>query len=223
VIGAVVSGSASIVAANTSDGVDVVTGEATSHNDQAAFVGLVSSGSTDVGTSDIDDVDFAVNAQEGDNRLSSSQSSNAATGDGVAGQVIGAVSAGATSIDATNSSTDDSVDTGDADASNDLSAFVGLDVSGDTSVGGADVTGVGFAENLQDGDNNASRNQSASASSGDAISGQVVGGVVSAGGSASVVVANTSQGIDSTSGESEFSNDENLFVGLASNLSSITI
>src|SRR5205814_3208779 len=39
---------------------------------------------------------------DGNNRLSLSQATNANTGDAVAGQVIGAVSAGASSIDARN-------------------------------------------------------------------------------------------------------------------------
>jgi hypothetical protein len=221
VIGAVTSGSASIVAANTSENDDVTTGDATSSNDAAAFVGLISSGFTDVGVQDISNVGFAINVQDGNNRLSSAQSAAATTGDGVAGQVIGLVSAGASSIDATNASRDSTAETGDSDATNNLSAFVGLDASGDTQVGGSDISGVGFSENLQDGSNSATKSQNVTASSGDAVAGQVVGGVVSGG--ASIVVANNSSSIDLSTGNSAFDNTDNVFVGLASNPGSLTI
>src|SRR5439155_17331435 len=57
----------------------------------------------------------AANAQDGDNRLTSSQSASGTTGDGVAGEVIGAVTSagGSTSIVGANTSTDSSVETGD--------------------------------------------------------------------------------------------------------------
>src|SRR5205823_14815818 len=70
------------------------------------------------------------------------------------------------SSDLRNASTDSSVETGESHATNDLSAFVGLDTAGDTSIGGADVSGV-TGENVQDGNNTATRTQAATASSGD--------------------------------------------------------
>jgi hypothetical protein len=240
VIGAVTSagGSASIVAANTSRDSDVTTGEAEAANVSDAFVGQNFDVCADIGgstvfacsggtvvLSDITDSD-AFNLQEGDNRLSGRQTANASTGDGVAGQVIGAVSAGATSIDATSRSEDVSVETGDATAANASDAFVGQNFETCGTLGGSavfacsggdvtlsDVTSS-TATNVQEGDNRRTFGQSANASSGDAVAGQVTGVVTSAGGSASVVVANTSTGIDSSTGESEFSNEDTAFVGL---------
>src|SRR5205807_6697386 len=74
----------------------------------------------------------AANTQTGDNRATVSQSAPATSGDGVAGQVIGAVSAGASSIDATNHSTNSSVETGDATSANTADPFVGLRARGTT-------------------------------------------------------------------------------------------
>ena len=242
VIGAVTSagGSASIVAANTSTDSDVTTGNAEATNDLTAFVGL---NATECGRQsgggrggnicvtaeiqDVTDVVGGVNVQDGSNRGSGSQTAAATTGDGVAGQVIGAVSAGATSIDARNRTADSSVETGDATSDNFADIFVGLNAAecGDQRGGGRggnicdagagvqDVSGVA-ALNVQDGNNRKSFSQSATASSGDAVTGQVTGVVTSAGGSASVVVDNTSTGIDASSGESEFNNDQIDFVGL---------
>jgi hypothetical protein len=245
VIGAVTSagGSASIVAANTSDNVDITTGDARADNTLTTFVGqnfsaclafgipasqfllsatctATSPGAADVASS------TAANVQDGNNRLNGNQTSNAATGDGVGGQVIGVVSAGAASVDASNRSVDSSVQTGDSNAANDGTIFVGQNTAACSAdfplatcttgpvLGGAlaDVSGSA-AVNLQDGDNAKTFTQSASATSGDGVAGQVTGVVTSAGGSASVVVANTSNDIDSTSGDSRFDNSQAAFVG----------
>src|SRR5207244_1915711 len=106
VIGVVTSagGSASVVAANTSTNVDIQTGDARAFNDAAAFVGLNSSSDTSVANpfaADVLNTASATNVQEGDNKLSASQTATSATGDGVGGQVLGIVSAGAASVDAT--------------------------------------------------------------------------------------------------------------------------
>jgi hypothetical protein len=227
VIGSVTSagGSASIVAANTSNDSDVTTGDAEATNGLAAFVGENFSFPGPVVTSDITNLDCSItdagcNAQDGNNTLTGNQNATASTGDGVAGQVLGVVSAGAASLDATNTSDDDSVTTGDAGAGNDMSAFVGLNNSefGPTiTAGTADISGA-IATNVQDGNNRKTLNQSADASSGDGVAGQVSGVVTSAGGSASVVLANTSTGIDSTSGEANFDNSDSAFVGLNTSL-----
>ena len=68
--------------------------------------------------------------------------------------------------------------------------------------------------NVQEGNNRKTLGQTAEATSGDAVAGQVGGVVTSAGGSASVVLANTSTGIDSSTGDGEFNNDDDGFVGL---------
>lgn len=234
VIGVVTSagGSASVVAANTSTNSDVQTGDAESENDLAAFVGLNVSDSGTAIAADIANVCAfgCANLQEGDNRLTGSQTARANSGDGVAGQVIGVVSAGAASVDAANRSDDVSVETGDTDAHNDASEFVGLNLPGTSTVGGGDAGGPlgadidsATAVNLQEGDNRKSLGQTADANSGDAVAGQVSGVVTSAGGSASVVLANTSTGIDSSTGDVDFSNDDLGFVGLNATFGPITI
>jgi hypothetical protein len=209
---------ASIVAANTTKDSDVDTGNATATNDLAAFVGLNTSGRPVV-TSDLTNVcntkgEGCDNLQQGDNRLSGNQTAHATTGDGVAGEVMGVLAAGNTSLDATNHSEGDTVDTGNAKAANDASTFVGLNSSDSgPTITGAEISNA-TATNLQEGDNRKTIGQTADATSGDAVAGQVTGVVTSAGGSASVVLANTSTDIDSSSGHSDFSNTDSQFVGL---------
>jgi hypothetical protein len=227
VIGAVTSagGSASIVAANTSTNSDVTTGDARSTNDSAAIVGQAFSeddnvqvGLTDVASVTVDEA----NVQDGDNRQTLTQTASATSGDGIAGQVIGVVSAGATSVDASNTSDNVDATSGDARSSNDSNAFVGLAWSDENiAIAPADVSSIdaGAEANIQDGSNRQTFTQSASATSGDAVAGQVMAGVTAgiitgAGGSVSVVVANTSSNLDSTTGDARFSNDNSAFVGL---------
>jgi hypothetical protein len=198
-------GSADVVAANTSIDSEAETGDAEADNDAAAFVGL--NGQCICGIRNI---------QEGDNELEASQSADAASGDGVAGQVLGVVSAGDASVDATNLSDDVDVTTGDAEAENDAAAFVGLDGATTTVVGPilVDIINLGFAGNVQEGDNSHDVRQAADASSGDAVAGQVSGVVTSAGGSADLVLANTSVDIELDSGDSESENSDLSFTGL---------
>jgi hypothetical protein len=219
VIGAVTSagGSASIVAANRTDDSDITSGDATSDNASASFVGLDRTGSLTVTPADIIDSCGAgcENTQDGSNRLTTTQSANATTGDGVGGQVLGVVSAGATSLDASNTTVDSDATTGDSHATNDAANFVGLnDTEVTGTVVGTDISGVAASENLLDGSNRRTENQTANATSGDAVAGQVSGVVTSAGGTASVVLANTSNTIDSTTGDSHFDNADSGFVGL---------
>jgi len=220
VIGVVTSagGSADIVAANTSDDVNVDTGDADANNDAAAFVGLnYSSGPTAAGLSITADLDSASgnNVQEGDNSLDGSQDATASTGDGVGGQVLGVVSAGDASVDATNKSEDVDIDTGDADANNDAAAFVGLNLSGtQTNVDASDLSLASGALNAQSGDNDGSFDQTADATSGDGVAGQVAGVVTSAGGSADLVLSNSTDDSDSKTGDGSFDNTDTLFVGL---------
>ncbi len=219
-IGVVTSagGSADVVAANTSEDINIDTGDADALNDPASFVGQNSAESTTVAS--IADVDCTggpgnsgtcTNLQDGDNDLSSDQSANATSGDGVGGQVLGIVSAGDASVDATNHSEDVDLETGGAEAENVAAAFVGQQ-SGDSSITASDVI-AGEADNAQDGDNEKELSQDAVASTGDAVGGQVAGVVTSAGGSADLVLANTSEDVDGESGESFFRNTDEEFVG----------
>ena len=216
VIGVVTSagGSADVVAANTSEGVDIETGDADASNDAAAFVGLNATGTAGLAAAGDDILNAsATNVQVGDNELSASQDATSASGDGVGGSVIGVVSAGDASVDATNHSEDVDVETGDSDSSNDFAAFVGLTNGSTTALNAADILN-GSAANVQEGDNSKDLSQSADATSGDAVAGQVAGVVTSAGGSADLVLANTSTDADAESGDGDFDNSDESFTGL---------
>jgi hypothetical protein len=218
VIGVVTSagGSADVVAANTSEDVDIETGDGNAANDLESFVGQ-QVGDTLVGDAVVADVIAltAVNAQDGDNDLGADQSATGSSGDGVGGQVLGIVSAGDASVDATNHSEDVDLETGDGDASNDFAAFVGQNVGDATIGGGAAAVDVDVltSVNAQDGDNEKELSQDAVASTGDAVGGQVAGVVTSAGGSADLVLANTSEDVDGDTGDSDFNNTDEEFVG----------
>jgi hypothetical protein len=239
VIGAVTSGGSSAIAAsNTSQDVDVSTGDSDAHNSATAFAGQdirdVTSTAVAVGclfgclaegfaTATV----AASNVQTGDNVARASQAANASTGEGVAGQVIGAVTqGGGTLVDATNRTENASVDTGSADASNSSNTFAGLDIAAPSAVAlgfgclgfcvpvpafGATSTS---ATNNQTGDNTHSASQAANASSGDAVGGQVIG-AISTGGPTLVHVANTTTGTNTQSGAANEDNSDNSFVGLA--------
>lgn len=213
VIGVVTAagGSADVVAANTSEDVEIETGDADAENDAAAFVGLNASG-TVLSAADVFNAS-ATNVQEGDNEYSADQSAQASSGDGVGGQVLGVVSAGDASVDATNHSEDVEVETGEVFATNSVAAFVGLTAGSDTVTTAADILN-GAAANVQEGDNEAASVQAAEATSGDAVAGQVAGVVTSAGGSADLVLANTSIDIETETGEGDFENFDTSFTGL---------
>src|SRR5947209_6664603 len=93
VSGVVSSGRTSVDARNNSTDSSVSSGDARGSNSAGNFTGLNDSGATTVAPSDITDA-AASNLQDGDNRSTSTQTSNATTGDGVAGEVIGVVTAG---------------------------------------------------------------------------------------------------------------------------------
>ena len=219
VIGAVTSagGTADIVAANTSEDVDAETGDATADVDQAGFVGHNDSPEALAITGAGDDVlnASATNVQLGDNTLESAQTTTAATGDAVGGQVLGVVSAGDASIDATNESVDSDVETGDTDVTASSVGFVGLSSVTTTLVSAAgDLVAPLDAENVQLGDNTHLLTQAVTADSGDAVGGQVQGVVTSAGGSADIVVANTSDGVSAESGDGAADATDDVFIGL---------
>ena len=193
-------GSSSIVAANTSEDNTVETGDAEAPNSMLAFVGLEAEaygGEAAVGAE-------ASNTQDGNNSFRLSDLSSAASGDAIAGEILGVVSAGATSLDARNRSGGNTAESADAFSSNDSRSFVGLHGEADDNTG----------SNIQDGNNRRTSSHSAEATTGDAIAGQVGGVVTAAGGASSVALDNTSEGIDAETGEAEFFNVDDLFVGL---------
>ncbi len=173
--------------------------------------------------------DIFVNAQEGDNSSDVSQAANATSGDGVGGQVLGIVSAGEASVDATNTSEDVDIETGDADADNLLGSFTGQ-LADDTVINviaagaGAAAAIIGdISVNAQDGDNSSDLSQAANATSGDGVGGQIIGVVTSASGSADVVAANTSEDVDVETGDADADNSLGSFVGQIANDTATTV
>ena len=160
---------------------------------------------------------------DGDATSEASQEGNASSGDGVAGQVVGVVSAGDASVDATNRSDDVDVETGNATGTNSAN----LDATAGVYKNGGDPADDEVCENRADasesasstldrlcaneGDAEATADQAADAASGDGVGGQVIGVVTSAGGSADLVLDNESTDSDVTSGEADFTNTADAF------------
>jgi hypothetical protein len=98
-------------------------------------VGLTASSATPINASDILN-NNAVNVQEGDNSRDLSQDADAASGDGVAGQVAGVVSStgGSADLVLANTSLDSSVETGDGTFANRDESFTGLNAHGTISI-----------------------------------------------------------------------------------------
>jgi hypothetical protein len=205
----------SVTASNSSGSFDGSSGDARATNSGASEVGQNSGHNTNVNSSDVVNKGSGDNVQEGDNTFNSNQSVTVKSGDVVGGQVIGAVSAGNLTINATNSSTNEDLSSGDARGSNDVSSFTGLLSASSTNIGSAaDVLNRASATNVQEGDNRATANQSQNVASGDVVGGQVVGAVTSSGGSADVTLANTSANSDVGSGDSRGQGNSDLGVGV---------
>jgi hypothetical protein len=228
-------GSASVVVANDTERSDALTGDSTASNDLHAFTGLLNDEGNDGDANNIlaSQADGSAcnaphspsceQAQNGANTFRGTQSANATTGDAVAGQVNGVVAGGRTSLDARNTTLDSSATSGDSTSDNTARAFTGLlnaEDNNDVNVLASQAAdsacnGSDRCDQAQNGSNRGSLSQTAQANSGDAVAGQVSGIVTSAGGSASVVVANTTERTDSLSGDGTFSNDNAGFVGIA--------
>jgi hypothetical protein len=147
--------------------------------------------------------------QSGDNEGDTNQDGEADSGDVVVGQVGGVVSSGDASVDATNLSSDSDATSGDADGSNSATSSTGSQViqgrgcaassvSAQACGAGTDIDSLVSAI-VQAGDNTLSIDQAFDVSSGDSIAGQVIGVVAS--GTADLVLANTSDDVDTTSGD----------------------
>src|SRR5581483_1452107 len=121
---------------------------------------------------------------------------------------------GAASVDATNKSDNVDISTGDARTANDFAAFVGLNDASDTLVASAELLNGGGAGKVQEGNNKKSLSQDATSNSSDSVAGQVAGVVTSAGGSADLVLANTSTNSDTDTGDGRFTNSDTSFTGL---------
>jgi len=199
-----------ITTSNDSDGTETKSGDATATNSGTAQVGHQGGGETDISSSDIDNED-ATNVQEGDNDLEATQNADTQTGSAVGGQVIGAVVDGTLTVDATNASNDVEAETGDATSDNDFAAFVGLSASSETSIGASDVFNDS-ATNVQEGGNSSDVAQSSNASTGDAVGGQIFGATVS--GASDIVLANTSDDAETTSGDADENSDSSTATGL---------
>ncbi len=176
-----VGGGATVQVQNTSDGAIAESGPATAANDGAYVLGPEAT-SVDA---------LAQASQVGDNRLDASQTVGAATGDAVAGsQVVGIVSNGDNEVQSQNSATDPVAVSGAVDAFN----------LGDLALGPNAFADQAEASASQIGDNDAVLTQSNEASSGDAVAGSFVTGIVGNGSS-------TVQGQSSSTDAAAFSGD----------------
>ena len=144
----------------------------------------------------------------GDADGAADQEGSASSGDGVAGQVAGVVSAGDASVDATNRSDDVSVTTGEVSATNDTTVDVDTGVFGGGGICNNTnaATGVQGDSCVNSGDADGAADQSADAASGDGVGGQVIGVVTSAGGSADLVLDNESTDSSVETGSADFEN-----------------
>jgi hypothetical protein len=198
-----------ITTANSSEDTETTSGDSNAVNNGTAFVGHQSGEGADVDASDIES-DSANNVQEGDNDLEADQTATSESGAAVGGQVIGGVSSGDLTVNATNSSEDVDVTTGDADSTNSFAAFVGL-ITGDDAAIASDILS-GAASNLQEGDNDADVAQESTATTGDGVAGQILGATTA--GTASITLANTSDDTDADTGDSSQDSSSALFTGL---------
>src|SRR5207302_10894701 len=83
------------------------------------------------------------------------------------------------------------------------------------------ATSAATATNNQTGNNRATVSQSAPATTGDGVAGEVIGAVTAAGGSSSIVAANTSDNVDVTTGNAKSTNTSDPFVGLNAQATSL--
>jgi len=144
----------------------------------------------------------AQNVQEGGNSSNIRQDGDGDSGDATGGQSVGVTGGARTRIDATNSSTGVRARTGDADGENSSDSFTGQR----NEAAGPD------GANDQTGDNELDLSQSARASTGDAVGGQVIG--VASNGDISITATNSSRDVDAVSGDADSDNDADIFVGL---------
>jgi hypothetical protein len=180
-----------ITASNSSDNVDTQSGDATVINNNESSTGQFSEGE-------------AANTQAGDTTSDNAQDATTDSGAAISGQVIGGVSEDDLSINATNSAVDSTAFTGESLADNNADIFVGL-IFGDEE-------GVDTGFNLSEGEIDGTLAQNADSNSGDAVGGQWIG-AQSYNGTADIVLANTTENVQTGSGESEQDNVGDLDVG----------
>jgi hypothetical protein len=136
VVGVASSGDASVDATNDTEDSDAETGDAQGTNSAATIVGLITGGCgaaisvTDVcPAADVSSL-AGSNVQEGDNTADVAQAANVASGDGVAGQIVGLVSGGSADLVMAGTSIGNDVETGEAFFGNESATVVTLFSSG---------------------------------------------------------------------------------------------
>jgi hypothetical protein len=145
---------------------------------------------------------LAQNDQEGDNSGSVYQNGDASVGSAIGGQEVNVTGGARTRVSATNSSKGVRAETGEAEARNSASSN-----TGQLSDAGGDAAG-----NSQEGDNEYELSQSADASTGDAVGGQVIG--VTSRGPVEIAATNVSEDVDLFTGDAEAANEADVFTGL---------
>lgn len=188
-------------------GGDVTIQEQNRSSDDVATSGSVGSDETvndvtlvSAGPSALANLGESSSTQNGDNDVALSQSASVGTGDAVAGgQVTGVVGTGDATIQNSNQSEATTATSGDASGSvNDIDD-VRAGPAADSSLGGATASQVG--------DNAIEINQAAAASSGDAVAGSQITGLVGSGRPVIVQNQNSADGSEATTGFAAASND----------------
>lgn len=183
VTGIVADGDVTVQANNTADTPTAVSGVAVAQNFDPTVAGP---SAVVTGTGD------ATATQNGDNEIDLAQGAEATSGDAVAGGgVFGIVADGEVTLQGTNDSVDAVAVSGDAVAQNFADAL---------TAGPSAVVDDGDATATQIGDNDIVADQASTATSGDAVSGSQVAGVVNDGGETTIQLNNTSDSSTAVSG-----------------------
>jgi hypothetical protein len=230
VVGAVTAAGGSFAAdlTNSSEDDQADSGAATADT----FVNSVASGNLsgdgNVFLGSISDVDGGAGiVHEGDNDLTLDASASGATGDAVAGgQVVGGVGGGDMSVTLDNTSEDSEATSGDAsglaDVLSSLSAGNAFAEEGDVEIDSIELVDVAENGIVHDGDNQLDAALDASGSSGDAVAGGQVAGIVSAaGGSVAIDGTNDAEDAQSVSGDGDA--EAHFDHGVAGNLSAESV
>jgi hypothetical protein len=219
-------GTTDAVIANTSDDVDLESGDAEAFDDAYAEtgqaiggqgVGIASAGDTSL---DATNLSHDVGVQSGD-AFAQFHDATALTGDGIAGELVGIATASTGTADVVLANTSDDLDvvTGDADATYSAYAETGDGIAGQVAgINAGGITSVDARNLSQDGrirTGDAIGIDNGTAITGDGIGGQILGVMSSPGGRADFVGDNTSIGFDVLTGDAFAENIDLRFTGFA--------
>lgn len=217
------SGSTDAVIANTSDEVDIASGDAGAFDDAFAetgdAIGGQAGGISSAGTTTLDSTNLSNEVGVESGEAFAFDDGVALTGDGVGGQLFGVVTGPSGTADVVLANTSDDVDvlTGDATGIDDGFAETGVGIAGQVAaVNAGGITSVDATNASLDGEvrtGDAEAIGDAVSLTGDGVAGQVLGVVSAPGGRVDLVTHNTSFLFDLVTGEAFMRSDEFRFIG----------